>query len=57
MMYNCELPSRVKVTASCLPSGDQAGALLEPRKLAIKRRFPEATSWTYTTGLRDSNDT
>src|SRR3954447_20835790 len=57
MVYSCEPPSRLRVTASVRPSGDQAGALLEPRKLATRRRLPVATSCTYTTGLRDSNDT
>ena len=31
--------------ASVWPSGDQAGALFEPRKFAISRRAPLATSW------------
>ena len=53
----CELPSRVSVTASVLPSGDQAGALLEPRKFATALRAPVATVCTYTTGLPVSNDT
>src|SRR6218665_1472337 len=57
MVYNCEPPSRLKVTARVRPSGAQAGALLEPRKLAIRRRRPDATSCTDTTGLRDSKDT
>ena len=42
----CELPSRVSVTASVFPSGDQAGALFEPRKLATARRSPVATVCT-----------
>src|SRR6478609_11521127 len=57
MVYSCEPPSRVSVTASVRPSGDHAGALLEPRKLAISRRVPLAMSCTYTTGLRDSKET
>ena len=39
-------PSRLRVSARVLPSGDQAGALLEPLKLATRRRLPDATSWT-----------
>src|SRR6476619_6432210 len=57
MVYSCEPPSRLSVTASVRPSGDQAGALFEPRQLATRRRLPEETSCTYTTGLRDSKDT
>src|SRR5437763_15408597 len=57
IVYSCEPPSRVRVTASVRPSGDHAGALFEPRKLAIRRRVPVAMSCTYTTGLRDSKDT
>src|SRR3990167_7258030 len=57
MRYNCEPPSRLNVAAKDLPSGDQAGALLDPLKFATKRRLPEATSCTKITGLRDSKDT
>ena len=41
---SCEPPSRLKVTASVLPSGAQLGALFDPLKLARTRRLPEKTS-------------
>ena len=51
------MPSLVSVTARRLPSGDQAGALLLPRKLATARRSPVDSDCTYTTGFLFSNDT
>ena len=46
IIYSWDEPSRLRVTARLRPSGDQAGALLEPRKLASRRRRPDATSCT-----------
>ena len=53
----CEPPSRDSVTANVRPSGDQVGALLLPRKLAIALRSPVETSCDHTTALPLSNDT
>ena len=44
MAYTCALPERDSVATTWRPSGDQEGALLEPRKLASRRLFPVATS-------------
>ena len=44
MAYTCALPERDSVATTCRPSGDQDGALLDPRKLASSRRLPVATS-------------
>ena len=43
---SCEPPSRVSVTASCLPSGDHAGALLLPRNCATGWRAPVTSDCT-----------
>src|SRR5215210_5569268 len=53
----CELPSFVSVTARRRPSGDHAGALLLPEKLATALRAPLVSDCTYTTGFLRSNDT
>jgi hypothetical protein len=42
----CEPPSRESDTARVLPSGDQAGAELEPRKLAATLRLPSSRECT-----------
>ncbi len=55
--YSCDEPSLVSTTASCLPSGDQAGAEFEPLKLAATWRRPLARSCTYTTGFFASKET
>src|SRR4029453_16645840 len=57
MTYTCEPPSLVSVTARRRPSGDHAGALLLPRKLATAWREPLARFCTYTTGFFCSNET
>src|SRR5262245_26258537 len=55
--FICEPPSFESTTASRRPSGDHAGALLLPKKLATACRAPVTIDCTYTTGLRCSNDT
>ncbi len=45
------------VSASFLPSGDQAGAPLMPARADTMLRLPLRTSWTYTAETRRSNDT
>src|SRR5947208_16961222 len=53
----CEPPSRDRDTARVLPSGDHAGAELEPLKLAATWRLPSSSECTYTTGFFASKDT
>ena len=55
--YNWDWPSLVSTTASRRPSGDQAGAELEPLKLAATLRWPLARECTYTTGFLASKET
>src|SRR3954454_14172509 len=57
IMYTCEPPSLVSVTASLRPSGDHAGDELLPRKLATARLSPVSSDCTYTTGFLFSKDT
>ena len=57
MRKSCEPPSLLSVTASRRPSGDHAGELLLPRKLATAVRAPVPRFCTYTTGFFASNET
>src|SRR5687768_3522485 len=53
----CEPPIRDSTTASFFPSGDHAGALLLPLKLATALRALVASVCMYTTGFLFSKDT
>src|SRR6218665_150888 len=52
MVYNCEPPSRLKVTARVRPSGAQAGAPFGARKMGSRHRPPPPTASPKTTGAR-----
>ena len=56
-VYTWEVPSLVRTNASVLPSGDQAGELFDPLKLARIVRLPVASRWMKITGFPVSKET